>query len=74
MLKKIKDYIKENNNKLNTIKYELDYTENECNNLLLNSNQLYGKLEETKNELYETKKRLNEAKDDINKKTNILIN
>ena len=74
MLKKIKDYIKENNNKLNTIKYELDYTENECNNLLLNSNQLYGKLEETKNELYETKKRLDEAKDDINKKTNILIN
>ena len=74
MLKKIKDYIKENNNKLNTIKYELDYTENECNNLLLNSNQLYGKLEETKNELYEIKKRLDEAKDDINKKTNILIN
>ena len=68
-VKKIKDYIKENNNKLNTIKYKLDYTENECNNLLLNSNQLYGKLEETKNELYETKKRLDEAEDDINKKT-----
>ena len=56
-VKKIKDYIKENNNKLNTIKYKLDYTENERNNLLLLSNQLYGKLEETKNELYETKKR-----------------
>ena len=55
-VKKINDYIKENNNKLNTIKYKLDYTENERNNLLLNSNQLYGKLEETKNELYETKK------------------
>ena len=36
---------------------------------MLNSNQLYGKLEETKNELYETKKRLHEAEDDINKKT-----
>ena len=36
---------------------------------MLNSNQLYGKLEETKNELYETKKRLDEAEDDINKKT-----
>ena len=35
-VKKIKDYIKENNNKLNTIKYKLDYTENERNNLLLN--------------------------------------
>ena len=68
-VKKIKDYIKENNNKLNTIKYKLDYTENERNNLLLNSNQLYGKLEETKNELYETKKKLEEAEDDINKKT-----
>ena len=67
-VKKIKDYIEENNNKLNTIKHKLDYTENERNNLLLNSNKLYGKLEETKNELYETKKRLDEAEDDINKK------
>ena len=66
--------MKENNNKLNTIKYKLDYTENERNNLLLNSNQLYGKLEETKNELYETKKGLDETEDDINKKQNILIN
>ena len=53
-VKKIKDYIKENNNKINTTKYKLDYTEDEHNNLLLNSNQLYGKLEGTKNELYET--------------------
>ena len=68
-VKKIKHYIKENNKKLNTIKHKLDYPENECNNLLLNSNQLYGKLEETKNELYETKKRLDEAEDDINEKT-----
>ena len=43
MLKKTKDYIKENNNKLNTIKHKLDYTKNERNNLLLDRNQLYGK-------------------------------
>ena len=55
-VKKIKDYIKENNNKLNTIKYKLDYTENERNQLLLDRNQLYGKLKGTENELYETKK------------------
>ena len=67
-VKKIKDYIKENNNKLNTIKHKLDYTENKRNNLLLDRNQLYGKLEGTKNELYETKKRLDEEEDDINKK------
>ena len=36
---------------------------------MLNSNQLYDQLEETKNELYETKKGLDEAEDDINKKT-----
>ena len=36
---------------------------------MLNSNKLYGKLEQTKNELYETKKRLDEAEDDINEKT-----
>ena len=36
---------------------------------MLNSNKLYGKLEETKYELYETKKRLDEAEDDINEKT-----
>ena len=68
MLKKIKNYIEENNNKLNTIKHKLDYTENERNNLLLDHNQLYGKLKGTENELYETKKRLDEARDDINKK------
>ena len=54
--KKIKDYIKENNNKLDTIKHKLDYAENERNNLFLDRNQLYGKLKETENELYETKK------------------
>ena len=64
MLKKIKDYIKENNNKLNTIKHKLDYAENERNQLLLD-----GKLKATENEFYETKKRLEEARDDTNEKT-----
>ena len=72
--KKIKDYVKENNNKIDTIKHKLDYTGNERNNSLLDRNQLYGKLKETENELYETKKRLDEARDDTNKKQNILIN
>ena len=33
------------------MKNELDYTENKRNNLLLDCNQLYNKLKETKNEL-----------------------
>ena len=69
MLKKIKDYIKENNNKLNTIIHKLDYTENERDNLLLDRNQLYGKLKGTENELFETKEKLDEAEDDTNEKT-----
>ena len=36
---------------------------------MLDRNQLYGELKETKNELYETKKRLDEAENDINEKT-----
>ena len=50
-VKKIKNYIKENNNKIIAMKSKLDYTENERNNLLLNINQLYDELKETKNEL-----------------------
>ena len=30
------------------MKNKLDYTENKCNNLLLNRNQLYNELKETK--------------------------
>ena len=70
MLKK-KDYIKENNNELSTIKHKLDHTENERNNLLLNRNQLCSKLKGTENELYETKKK---QKMILIKKQNILIN
>ena len=68
-VKKIKGYIKENNNKLNTIKHKLDYIKNERNNLLLDRNQLYGKLKGTENELYGTTKKIEEARDDTNKKT-----
>ena len=51
MLKLIKDYIKENNNKIVDMKNKLDYAENERNNFLLDLNQLYNKLKETKKEL-----------------------
>ena len=51
MLKKMQNFIKENNNKIIAMKHKLDYTENECNNLLLDINQLYNKLKETKDEL-----------------------
>ena len=33
------------------MKNKLDYTENECNSLLLDRNKLYNELKETKNEL-----------------------
>ena len=36
---------------------------------MLDSNQLYGKLKSTENELFETKKKIDEAKDDTNEKT-----
>ena len=49
MSKKIKYYIKENNNKIIDMKNKLDYTEKEHNNLLLDRNQLYNELKETKN-------------------------
>ena len=68
MLKKIKNYIEENNSKIFAIENKLVRTENERDNLLLNSNQLYSTLKGIKNELYETEKRLDEARDDINKK------
>ena len=40
-VKKLKNYIKENNNKLFAIENKLGHTKNECNNLLLNNKQLY---------------------------------
>ena len=53
-VKKIKSYIEENNNKIFAIENKLAHTENDHDNLLLNSNQLYSTLKGTKNELYET--------------------
>ena len=50
-VKKIKKYIEENNNKILAIENKLAHTENERDNLLLNSNQLYSTLKGTKNEL-----------------------
>ena len=55
MLKNIKVYIEDNNNKMIAMKHKLDYTENERNNLSLNINQLYNELKETKNELNKSK-------------------
>ena len=43
-VKKIKNYIEKNNNKIIDMKNKLDYTENECNNLLLDHNKLYNEL------------------------------
>ena len=43
-VKKIKNYIEENYNKIIDMKNKLDYTENERNNLLLNCNELYNEL------------------------------
>ena len=50
-VKKIKKHIEENNNKILAIENKLAHTENERDNLLLNSNQLYSTLKGTKNEL-----------------------
>ena len=40
-VKKLKNYVEENNDKIIAMKNKLYYTENERNNLLLNINQLY---------------------------------
>ena len=71
-VKKIKNYIKENNNKIIAMKSKLDYTENQRNNLLLNINQLYNELKETKNELNksgndELKEKVDYQKNEIKK-------
>ena len=71
-VKKIKSYIKENNNKIIVMKNELDYTENKRNNLLLNINQLYNELKETKNELnksgnHELKEKVDYKENEIKK-------
>ena len=52
-VRKIKNCIEENNNKIFAIENKLAHTENERDNLWLNSNQLYSTLKRTNNELYE---------------------
>ena len=70
-VKKLDNYIKENNYKKINIEKKLDAVENERNNLLLKYNQLKEELNRTKNELQETKKGLDKAGNDINKKKRI---
>ena len=56
MLTKIKNYIEENSNKIIAIENKLAHTENESDNLLLNSNQLYSTLKGTKMNYMKLKK------------------
>ena len=68
-VKKLDNYIKENNDEKINKEKELDIAKNEYNRLLLKFNQSNEELNRTKNELFETKKKLDEAGDDINEKT-----
>ena len=54
--------------KIIAIKHKLDYTENECNDLFLDRNQLYNELKETKNEL--TKSGNDELKEKVDYQDN----
>ena len=67
-VKKLDNYIKENNDKKIKIEKELDVNENERNNLLLKYNQSNEELKSTKYELCETKDKLDKAGNDINEK------
>ena len=68
-VKKLENYIKENNDKKINIEKELKIVENERNNLLLKYNPSNEELNSTKNELYITKDKLDKAGNDINEKT-----
>ena len=68
-VKKLENYIKENNDKKINIEKELKIVENEHNNLLLKYNPSNEELNSTKNELYITKDKLDKAGNDINEKT-----
>ena len=67
-VKKLRNYVEENNDKIINEEKELDTVKNERDILLLKLNQS-NELNRTKNELFETKEKLNEAGDDINEKT-----
>ena len=66
-VKKLDNYIKENNDKKINTEKKLEIVENERNNLLLEYNQLNEELKRTKNELKRIKDKLNEGGNDINK-------
>ena len=68
-VKKLDNYIKENNDKKINIEKKLDIVKSECDNFLLKYNQSNKELKSTKNELYKNKYKLNKAGNDINKKT-----
>ena len=70
-IKKLDDYIKENNYKKINMERKLDIFENERDDLL-KRNQLNEELNKTKNELYNAKNKLDEEKDDAKK--NLLMN
>ena len=67
-VKKLGNYIKENNDKKINKEKKLGIVNNERNKLLLEYNQSSEQLKRTKNELKRTKDKLNEAGNDINKK------
>ena len=68
-VKKLRNYVEENNDKIINKEKELDTVKNKRDILLLKLNQSNEELNRTKNELFETKERLNEAGDNINEKT-----
>ena len=68
-VKKIKNYIEENN-KIIAMKHKLNYAENERNNLLLNINQLYNVLKETKNKNQLNKSGNDELKEKVDYQEN----
>ena len=72
-VKKLDNYIKENNDKKINTEKEVEIVGNERNNLFLKYNQSNKELKSTKNELYETKNKLDKAGNDINEKK-ILMN
>ena len=73
-VKKLDNYIKENNDKKINTKKKLDVVENKRNKLLLKYSESNEELNRTKNELYETKNKLDKAGNHINEKIYILIN
>ena len=68
-VKKLRNYVEENNDKIINKEKELDTVKNESDILLLKLNQSNEELNRTKNELFKIKEKLNKAGDNINEKT-----